>query len=195
MKLGCFGWGGLALALGLATPIAARADEAARSDSLSPARLMEGPSLQETGRIGAMTPESHAPIAGQKDLAVEPEKEVAPAAAGLGGEPKGEMGVVDETQLADQITTRFASLENCRIDAARTKQVLPSGVVANTLELRWTILPNGHTGMTTVVATSPTDGEVMDCVKRAMRDWTFVAPRGGSVQVARAYTFRTLPQP
>jgi hypothetical protein len=194
MKLDRFGWGGVVLALGLATPFAASA-QSASDDRLSPARLMEGPSLQETGRVGVMTPELPSGIAGEKELSLKPEKEVAPVAEELAVEPLRPRGIVDQTRLGREIDGYFAALDDCRMNVARAKQVLPAGVVADTLLLRWTILPNGHTGMTTVVATSPTDGEVMDCVKAAMARWTFAAPRGGPVPVERTFAFRTLPQP
>ena len=194
MKLGRFGWGGVGLALGLATPFAASAQSAASDERLSPARLMQGPSLQETGRVGVMAPEAPS-IAGQKELSLQPEKEVAPVAEGLAVEPVQPTGVVDQTRLGREIDGYFAGLDDCRINVARAKQVLPAGVVADSLLLRWTILPNGHTSMTTVVATSPTDGEVMNCVKAAMARWTFATPRGGPVPVERPFAFRTLPQP
>jgi hypothetical protein len=195
MRLGSSGWGFLAVTLGLATPIAARAQEVEGGgrDRLSPARLIEGPSLGETGRVGAMTPAS-AGVPGGKELTVQPEKDVAPAAQGLGAEPQRPKGTVDEARLAREIDTYLTSLDDCRINAARVKQVLPSGVAADKLVLRWTILPDGRTGMTSVVAASPTDAEVMNCVKAAMARWTFTAPRGGSLPVERSFAFRTLPQ-
>ena len=42
----------------------------------------------------------------------------------------------------------------------------------------------------TVVATDPTDADVMDCVKAAMSGWTFTRPRGGPVAVERTFRFR-----
>jgi len=143
-----------------------------------------------------MAPEASATgIARGKELAVQPEKEVAPVAEGLAVEPPRPTGTLDETRLSREIDTYLTSLDDCRINVARVKQVLPAGVVADKLLLRWTILPTGRTSMTAVVATSPTDSEVMSCVKAAMARWTFTAPRGGPVPVERPFAFRTLPQP
>jgi hypothetical protein len=194
MRFGWSGWGLLSLGLGLATPFAARA-QGVETDRLSPARLIQGPSLGETGRVGAMTPEaSSSGIAGGKEMAAQPEKDVAPAAEGLGVEPPRPTGTIDQARLTREIDTYLTSLDDCRINVARIKQVLPSGVVASSLMLRWTILPNGRTSMTEVVATSPNDTALMNCVKAAMAQWTFTAPRGGSVPVERPFAFRILPQ-
>ena len=51
--------------------------------------------------------------------------------------------------------------------------------------------PQGDIAATEVVATAPIDIDVMDCVKGAMRTWTFTRPRGGPVPVERAFHFRT----
>jgi len=161
---------------------------------LAPAALIQGPSLRETGRVGALAPEDAGGISGGKDLSA-PEKNVVPAAAGIGNVAPTTGGSISKAVLDDQIATRFATLDNCRIEVARNKQVLPAGVVANSLVLRWTIYPDGHSGMTSVVATAPTDDRVMDCVKATMQRWTFAEPRGGPVQVERTFSFRSIPEP
>jgi hypothetical protein len=201
MKLGVLGGGALALATGVFLSLAARADETAAvmtegpSDRLAPAALIQGPSLRETGRIGVLAPGAATEIPGQKELSVEPEKDVTPAAAdiGLTAPPTG--GSISKAVLEDQIATRFATLDDCRIEVARSRQVLPAGVVASSLVLRWTIFPDGHTGLASVVAAQPTDERVMDCVKATIQGWTFAEPRGGPVQVERTFAFRSLPSP
>jgi hypothetical protein len=204
MKLGVFAGGVLGLAIGLSASFAARADTAdtaetvmkdSSADRLAPAALIQGPSLRETGRVGVLAPEDAGGIPGEKDLAVEPEKNVAPAASGLGNAAPPAGGSISGAVLDDQIATRFATLDDCRIEVARNRQVLPAGVVANSLVLRWTIFPDGHAGMTSVVATAPTDDRVMDCVKAKMQRWSFAEPRGGPVQVERTFSFRSLPEP
>jgi hypothetical protein len=201
MKLGVSAGGVLVLAIGLSASSTARADTVDTvmkdrpSDRLSPAALIEGPSLRETGRVGVLAPEDAGGIPGEKELAVQPEKNVAPAAAGINNTVPPAGGSISGAVLDDQIATRFATLDDCRIEVARNRQVLPAGVIANTLVLRWTIFPDGHAGMTSVVATAPTDDRVMDCVKATMQRWTFAEPRGGPVQVERTFSFRTLPEP
>jgi len=129
-----------------------------------------------------------------KEMAAQPEKDVVSAAEGLGAEPPRPTGTIDQARLTREIDTYLTSLDDCRINVARIKQVLPSGVVASSLMLRWTILPNGRTSMTEVVATSPNDSALMNCVKAAMAQWTFTAPHGGPVPVERPFAFRVLPQ-
>jgi hypothetical protein len=198
MKLGVSTGSALAFAIGLSVSFAARADTAMEDspgDRLAPATLIQGPSLRETGRVGSLAPEDAGGISGQKELAVQPEKNVAPAAAGLGTAAAPSGGSISKEVLDDQIAARFASLDNCRIEVARNKQVLPAGVVANSLVLRWTIFPDGHTGMTSATATAPTDDRVTDCVKATMQRWTFAKPYGGPVQVERTFSFRAIPEP
>jgi hypothetical protein len=201
MKLGVLAGGALTLAAGLSLSFAARADDIGTtmsdgpSDRLSPAALIQGPSLRETGRVGVLAPGAASEIAGQQELSVQPEKDVTPAAADIGTTAPRTGGSISKAVLDDQIATRFARLDDCRIEVARARQVLPAGVVANSLVLRWTIFPDGHTGLASVVAAEPTDERVMDCVKATMQGWTFAEPRGGPVQVERTFAFRSLPQP
>ena len=84
-------------------------------------------------------------------------------------------------------------MENCRLDVARDKRVIPAKVVADRVILRWTIDPAGQTSGTEVVAAAPMDLDLMDCLKAAMSQWSFTKPRGGSVHVERVYTFRQMP--
>ena len=70
MKLGVFTGGALASALGLGASFAARADTVntvmtdSPGDRLSPAALIQGPSLRETGRVGVLAPEDASGIPG-----------------------------------------------------------------------------------------------------------------------------------
>jgi hypothetical protein len=75
------------------------------------------------------------------------------------------------------------------VDVARAKQVMPQAIEADRLLLRWIIQPDGTTGPTEVVAVAPVDLAVMDCAKRAMSQWRFTPPRGGSVPVERSFKF------
>jgi hypothetical protein len=66
-------------------------------------------------------------------------------------------------------------------------------VVADELLLRWTIDASGLTSSTQVVAATPVDLDLMDCVKAAMSQWSFTRPRGGTIRLERAFTFRRAP--
>ena len=158
--------------------------------------LFSGPSLRETGRIGAMP--SSAPsnlIEPEAQMQSPDEKSIAPAATALEEEetpPKRPAGVIDKRVLDREIAERFVTIDDCRVEVARSHQVLPTAVTAVTLLLRWTIDRDGTTSATDVVATSAVDMAVMDCAKQAMSRWTFTRPRGGPVSVERKFTFKSL---
>ena len=123
------------------------------------------------------------------------EKSIAPAATALEEEetpPKRPTGVIDKRVLEREIAERFVTIDDCRVEVARSHQVLPTAVTAVTLLLRWTIDRDGTTSATDVVATSAVDMAVMDCAKQAMSRWTFTRPRGGPVSVERTFTFKLL---
>jgi len=133
----------------------------------------------------ADTPASRAPV----------ERRVSPRQyLGEKGEPAlpvvADSGVVDPTIFARQIRTRFALLNDCPIEVARRQRIAPATLRARRLTLRWTILPSGQVADTAVVATSPVDIRVMDCVKRQMSLWSFTEPQGGPVHVERPFSFR-----
>jgi hypothetical protein len=194
-------WAPLGLVLGLVTPV--RAQPAAVSvpaaDPLSPANLVAGPSLHETGKVGVV-PESAAtpaptPVPAELQWAGNSEKSIKPVAADIADAPppRPPEGTIDAARLTQEIQANFETLENCRVDVARSKRVELSKVVADELLLRWTIEPSGQTGATGVVAATPVDLDLMDCVKAAMSRWSFSQPRGGAIHVERPFTFRRAP--
>jgi hypothetical protein len=103
--------------------------------------------------------------------------------------PKPE-GRIDSATLNREIEARFKALNHCRIDVARHKQRPLAGIVADSLTLRWTILATGDVALSEVVATTPVDGNVMDCVARDVRRWHFTPPTGGTLRLERVVTFR-----
>jgi hypothetical protein len=186
---GIFARVGLATLAGLALwSVRAHADE-----QPGPTTLFPGPSLYETGRIGGMSPEGTTAAIAPGELAARNEKSVSAAAAELETPAKPSQGIISENVLRAEIDSNFGTLEECRVDVARARQILPSTLTADTLLLRWRIEPDGSTTTTDVVATSAVDMRVMDCVKETMSQWTFTSPRGGSVSVERAFAFRHLP--
>jgi hypothetical protein len=97
-------------------------------------------------------------------------------------------GVVDAAILKREIRSRFAELNDCPREVARHTRAANASR-ARRLTLRWTILPTGHVANTAVVATSPVNIQVMDCVKRQMSLWSFAPPRGGPFSVERSFAF------
>jgi hypothetical protein len=203
MKLGRVVWSKLGapvlLAFGLATPVRAEPPAPASGDAVSSSGLLAGPSLYETGKIG-VTPESDpvpvpAPVPSALEWAGNGEKSIKPVAADLANAPppRPPEGVIDPARLERETAASLETVEDCRVDVARARRISPSKVVADRLILRWTIDPSGLASATEVVAATPVDLDLMDCVKAAMSQWAFTRPRGGSVRVERAYTFRQMP--
>ena len=192
-------WAPLVLVLGLVTPVKAQpaAVSAPAANPLSPTNLVAGPSLYETGKIGVVPESAPGADAGSGRAAVGGQqrevdqagggrhrRRAAPPAAGRDHQ-SGEAAPGDPAD--------FETIENCRVDVARAKRVALSKVVADQLLLRWTIEPSGLVGATEVVAATPVDLDLMDCVKAAMSRWSFTRPRGGAVHVERPFTFRRVP--
>lgn len=160
-------------------------------DPFSATRLMDGPSLHETGRIAvAPAPAPMTLIENEGPLKSPNEKSIARAASSLGTAPSPQRtGVIPPRVLEKEIAEHFMEIGGCRVEVARAKQVTPTEVVADRLLLRWIIEPDGTTGPTDVVAVAPVDLAVMDCAKRAMSQWKFTPPRGGPMTVERPYAF------
>ena len=94
--------------------------------------------------------------------------------------------------LNREMAANLARIEDCRIEVARNRQVPPGQVPADTLLLRWTIKPSGDVASSDVVATKPTDIDVMTCAKSTMSQWRFTPPRGGSVDMEHTVSFKPL---
>lgn len=205
----CGGWlrmslmSGALLFGGGATALAADGDvsppPAAASpvlDPMAPSSLLAGPSLHETGRVGVM-PDNSAPPESLKPAATQwstTEKSIEPVAAGVANAPPPHPpeGTIDPMLLDREMATNLSRVADCRIEVARYRQVPPAQVPAETLLLRWTIKPTGAVGGSDVVATAPTDLDVMNCAKSTMSQWRFSPPRGGSVEMERSVSFRPL---
>lgn len=172
-------------------PAAQPAAPVATPDALSPTRLLDGPSLHETGRIAIMpAPTSTGVIENDALPSASKEKSISRAASSIDTTPAPHpTGVIDSQVLAREITAHFVDIAGCRVEVARAKQLKPAEIVADKLLLRWIIEPDGSTGSTDVVAILPVDLGVMDCAKRVMSQWTFTRPRGGPMTVERRFTF------
>ena len=161
--------------------------------SSSSGLFLREPSLYETGRVGKMgvsdsgvrikqTQDGTKP----KELRVD-EKASAPEDAITGAQSRG---LLNAAVLGREIRPRFALLKDCRIEVARQKRIEVSALAAGSLTLRWTVLQNGRVADTQVVATSPVDGRIIDCVKRQMSFWSFSPPTGGAARVERPFKFQ-----
>jgi hypothetical protein len=164
------------------TPPAARAQQPAGLNGLTSGR---------GGRVAAsaLRPNDGAIVAGAVP-ADSAELSVA-AASTRALTPKAE-GRIDLRILDRETTARFAALDHCRVDVARRRRISPARVTADALTLRWTILGKGQVSFVEVVGSTPTDADVLDCVKRDAKNWRFTAPFRGDVRLQRAFVFRPL---
>jgi hypothetical protein len=122
----------------------------------------------------------------ERRVAPRPEREKNDPALPAQPQPAGAAG--EPAVLERQIHSRLTLLNGCPVEVARHQRIAPAAVKARRLTLRWTILPNGRVADTAVVATSPVDGRVMDCVKRQMSLWSFTQP-DGPLRLERPFTF------
>lgn len=162
------------------------------SDSLSPERLMAGPSLRETGRVAVSPvpmPSTAIENAGDSNQVSPTEKPITRAASTINVAPARRQGVIDQRALDREVAAHFADIAGCRVEVARAKQIKPPQVVADQILVRWTIDTDGSISGSEIVAIAPVDLGIMDCTKRAMSQWTFSRPRGGPVAVERKFKF------
>jgi hypothetical protein len=154
---------------------------------------LNGLDADRMGRIAGAPLSSGGTVVVPAVLKESRESSVTPAAAKALAPPPP--GVLAEEVLAAEIAPRFESLELCRIDVARDRQVMTGNVEADRLTLRWTIDSTGRVTAAEVVGTTAVDANVLDCVKRQMTGWTFSRPSGGPLPVERKFAFRSLPSP
>lgn len=174
-------------------PVAEPLVEAAVVPSSSGFFLHE-PSLYETGRVGQMgVSDSGVRIKQQQQDGAKPkearvgEKAVTLEGAGAGSQTGG---LLNAAVLGREIRPRFTLLKDCPIEVARQKRTDVTALAAGSLTLRWTVLQSGQVTDTQVVATSPVDPRIVDCVKRQMSFWSFSPPTGGPARVERAFKFQ-----
>lgn len=190
-------WMGLLLGLGVLAARTAGAQDDKKNDPAAdnPDNPMNGPSLRETGRIGATSSKTEGfPIDESRRVTTVPSETAVTPVAEANGIAMSEAdatpsGHIDPARLEPEVEARFANARLCRIEVARHKRIAIDQVRAKTLELRWTILPSGLVAATQVVATSPADADVMSCVKARMASWKFTAPTGGAVAMDRSLAF------
>lgn len=80
-------------------------------------------------------------------------------------------------------------LRVCRAEVASRQRVAVDGVPVGSLELRFTVAADGTVGNSDVVALTPTDPAVLECVQRRMADWRFLNTAGRAFDVDRRYDF------
>jgi hypothetical protein len=81
--------------------------------------------------------------------------------------------------FASALDGNTASLSECRIDVARTRQVPPSRLPNETAHLRLWVDAEGHIVDSLVATTSAIGPDFRDCLKRRLHAWSLPPPQGG----------------
>jgi len=171
---------------------AAFSERAADDLALTPA-LVSGPSLDERGRVGAVTfSDFHAGIeeaTSDSSTQVEQVVQIAPVESDH-PRRRERVGLISQAALEQQLRQQLPTLNACRVEIARQQALLWSAVAAGRVTLQWTILPTGAVSNANVVAIDPLDLYLQDCVLRRMGQWTFVRTSGSTVPMSRSFEFR-----
>lgn len=84
-----------------------------------------------------------------------------------------------DAAFSASLSRRVGSLEDCRMEVARTRQVRPTDLGDEAARLQLWVAPDGRV-VDSLVATDGTLGpRFADCVKREVQGWRLMAPRGG----------------
>lgn len=171
-------------------------------DARAPAKLLSGPSFNETGKVGRTKLEGEAPAGTMRaapKLKARPEPAVAasePAVAASDtavAPPSASAAKVSLPRaVQQQVTVRLRGLNECRNTVARDKHVPAAQVPAGALQLRWAINPDGTVAAPEVVEKTAVDPAVMECVRQTIAAWTFPVPDRGPLHVERRYRFPAL---
>ena len=86
-----------------------------------------------------------------------------------------------------------ASVERCRVEAAREADTTPAQIAAGVVTFLWTVEPSGRVRDVSAVALSTTDEAVMVCAKRAVIGQVLLNPVRSAVALEWTYAFRTMP--
>jgi hypothetical protein len=85
---------------------------------------------------------------------------------------------------------RLEELRRCRGEVAIERRVKPGAVAAGGVLLRWIVERDGLVQDAEVVATAPTDPDVMGCVHRKLAAWQITPPPETPYRVSRRLSFR-----
>lgn len=84
---------------------------------------------------------------------------------------------------------RFAELSRCRNEVAFDRRVKPAKVVARGVVLRWTVGTDGRPVDVEVVASAPTDPDVMTCVHKKLSAWEFTPAPADPYRLSHSLKF------
>jgi hypothetical protein len=136
-----------------------------------------------------------------RPLVVEPSRPIvdrapdAGAAVLLAGEeapkkaPKGgyqeKLGTIDPAAVNGFVNAHFEQVRNCY---ERRLKINP--LLEGSLDLNISIASTGKVTGIGVNSDTVRDGEMLECVRRTIRGWTFPKPEGGRAVVAKSFKFK-----
>jgi hypothetical protein len=91
---------------------------------------------------------------------------------------------------APQYRERFDDLSRCRQEVAFDRKVKPAAVLARGVLLRWTVGQDGRPTDVEVVATAPTDPDVMTCVHKKLSAWEITPAPADPYRISQKLSFR-----
>jgi hypothetical protein len=119
------------------------------------------------------------PDAGTAPQKLEPEKKIAHG----GGDEK--LGTVDAAAVNKMIGERFGEVRACY-----ERRLKMNPLLQGDLDLAISISTAGKVTGIGVNSDSIRDAEMLDCVRRAIRRWTFPKPEGGRAVIAKNFKFK-----
>ena len=139
--------------------------------------------------------------AAPKPLVVEPSRPIVDRAPDAGAEvlladenvqkktPKGgyqeKLGTIDTAAVNSFVNARFGQVRACYERRLKLNPLLQGD-----LDLNISIASSGKVTGIAVTADTVRDGEMLECVRRTIRGWTFPKPDGGRAIVAKNFKFK-----
>jgi hypothetical protein len=103
--------------------------------------------------------------------------------------PKGgyqeKLGTIDAAAVNSFMSARFEQVRACYERRLKMNPLLEGDV-----DLNISIATTGKVSGIAVTADTVRDGEMLDCVRRTIRSWTFPKPEGGRAVVAKNFKFK-----
>ena len=139
--------------------------------------------------------------AAPKPLVVEPSRPIVDRALDAGAEvlladenvqkktPKGgyqeKLGTIDTVAVNSFVNARFGQVRACYERRLKLNPLLQGD-----LDMNISIASSGKVTGIAVTADTVRDGEMLECVRRTIRGWTFPKPEGGRAIIAKNFKFK-----
>ncbi|MFO8071901.1 MAG: AgmX/PglI C-terminal domain-containing protein [Polyangia bacterium] len=180
-----FGLGLAILAAGVAILVMNRSDDSSEKPE-EPEEPPKPEQVEEPAPLVVTTPSKPLNALEDKDagIATEEEDEQEKKQRRQGG-LGGRQGKIDPRATNEFINARFAQVRACYERRLKINPLL-EGVV----NLRIRLNPKGKVGSVSVNSDTVGDPQMVGCIKKTLRGWTFPAPQGGWGTFDKAFRFK-----